>query len=85
MKQYPLFHLVTGEPVFYGDILWHPDRYKVGWCCKAEFEPKNGYVTVRALNGAVPKVKVSELRKEPPEEPKRCDKCGQLLPKTPLI
>jgi hypothetical protein len=78
-----LFTLDSGTPVFYGDVLWHPDRKRVGWYCYAEFEPKelgSPFVTVRSDNGAVPEVYISELRKEPPPEPKRCSKCGQLLP-----
>ncbi len=75
-----LFNLNDGTPVNYGDILWHPDRRQVGWFCKAEFHPSCGWVTVRTDNGAVPQVLVSELRKEPPSEPKRCNECGQILP-----
>lgn len=77
----PLFLLDDGEPVYYKDVLWHPDKLRVGWYCIAEFEPIGEYVTVRSDNGAVPTVLISELRKEPPEEHKRCSKCGQLLPK----
>ena len=76
----PLFKLDDGTQVFYGDVLWHPDERRVGWCCKAEFIPENDHVTVRSTNGAVPHVFISELRKEPPGLPKKCKTCGQILP-----
>ena len=77
----PLFYLLDNTPVYEGDVLYHPDPIKVGWYCKAEFEPDNvEYVTVRSPNGAVPTVLISNLRKEPPAPPARCSKCGQLLP-----
>jgi hypothetical protein len=75
-----LFHLHDGTPVFKGDILYHPDKRRVGWYCVAEFEPNGEYVTVRSPEGAVPTILISELRKEPPPEPIRCTQCGQLLP-----
>jgi hypothetical protein len=75
-----LFYLLDGTPVFKGEILYHPDPVKVGWYCKAEFEVReSGYVTVRSPNGAVPTVRIADLRKEPPQA-KRCSKCCQLLP-----
>lgn len=75
-----LFHLSDGTPVYKGDILYHPDRYNVGWYCIAQFEPNGDKtVTVRSPNGAVPTVFISSLSKEPPIE-KRCKTCGQLLP-----
>ena len=43
----PLFHLVDKSPVFRGDILYHPDRDRVGWYCVAEFEPEAGGEDVR--------------------------------------
>ena len=76
----PLFKLDDGTQVFYGDVLWHPDEERVGWCCKAEFTPENDHVTVRSTNGAVPHVFISEFRKEPPALPKKCKRCGQILP-----
>jgi len=79
-RQDILFKLKDGTPVYYGDILWHPDRRRVGWACRAEFSPQGKMVTVRALNGAVPHVAVSELRSEPPPERRRCRACGQTLP-----
>ena len=76
-----LFHLSDGSPVLKGDVLWHPDRRNVGWCCFAQGKPNGGFAVVRSDNGAVPTVCISKLRREPPE-PKRCSKCHQLLPKT---
>ncbi len=76
-----LFTLDDGTPVFYGDILYHPDRRRVGWYCIAQFRQKEGLdtVTVCCDNGAVPTVLISELKTESPIE-KRCSQCGQLLP-----
>lgn len=82
MSQEPLFHLCTGEPVYRGDVLWHPDHVNVGWWCKAEFRPDEGdtvYVVVRSPNGAVPTVRIADLRKEPPHV-RKCSLCGQTLP-----
>lgn len=75
-RQEPIFYLLDGTPVKYGDVLWHPDRCRAGWCCIAEFEPDTidaKMVTVRAEgpNGAVPTVLISELCKEPPVLPKK--------------
>lgn len=77
-----LFKLDDGTPCFYGDILYHPDRRRVGWYCVAEFpaKPDSDMVTVRSDCGAVPVVFISELRRGPPIEV-RCERCGQLLPK----
>jgi len=76
-----LFDLADGTHVRYGDILYHPDRRNVGWYCIAEFKPSDHEtVTVRAPNGAVPHVKISELRKNPPVV-RRCKTCNQILPK----
>jgi len=75
-----LFELSDGTEVFKGDILYHPDNYRVGWYCKAYFKPRDSeYVTVTSTNGAVPTVLIADLRKEPPEV-KRCRLCNQLLP-----
>lgn len=76
-----LFNLADGTPVRKGDILFHPDRRRVGWYCVAEFKPSNDNttVTVRAPNGAVPHVKVSELKRNPPVV-RRCKTCNQILP-----
>lgn len=79
-RRKPLFELSDGTEVFYGDVLWHPDLRRVGWCCRAEFEPEGDTVTVRSPNGAVPSVFISELRKTPPSPSERCMTCGQLLP-----
>lgn len=75
----PLFRLSDGTEVFEGDILYHPDIRRVGWACKAEFEPTGEMVTVRSPNGAVPTVAISELRREPPLVPKRCSQCGRIF------
>jgi len=75
----PLFKLLDGTKIYYGDVLWHPDKQR-GWFCRAEFESEGDVVTVRSPNGAVPTVYISELRKKPPPEPKRCEMCNQLLP-----
>lgn len=76
-----LFRLSDGTPVYYGDILWHPNRTGVGWYCVAEFKPKgDDLVTVRSPNGAVPTVRLSELMAEPPKPRPRCRICGQFLP-----
>jgi len=78
----PLFKLSDGTDVFAGDVLWHPDLERVGWCCIAEFEPEGETVTVRSPNGAVPTVNISELRKKPPILPINkgmvfeCPDCG---------
>ena len=68
-RKTPLFHLADGTPVFFDDVLWHPDRRRVGWCCIARFtvDPNGETVTVNSPNGAVPKVRISELRREPPK------------------
>ena len=65
----PLFHLEDGSPVFFGDVLWHPDRRRVGWCCIARFTPDNNgqTVTVNSPNGAVPNVEIKDLKRKPPE------------------
>lgn len=79
----PIFFLSDGSPVKLGDVLWHPDERKVGWCCIANFPPRfpgAPSVTVNSPNGAVPHVLISELRRRPPPPPKRCRTCGQLLP-----
>lgn len=75
-----LFKPTDGTEVRYGDILYHPDRRRVGWYCKAEFEPGPHCDEVRVCSGsgAVSMVFISELCKEPPIE--RCRSCGQLLP-----
>lgn len=76
-----LFELDSGTPVYYGDVLYHPDRRRVGWYCKAEFMPNDDgdTVTVRAEASAVPTVLISELLEEPPID-RRCHACGQILP-----
>jgi len=75
-----LFSLADGTSVYYGDVLYHPDAKKVGWYCTAEFKPSSDYiVTVRSPCGAVPSVKIADLRKEPPIV-RRCKTCNQLLP-----
>ena len=79
-----LFTLRDGTMVFKGDILFHPDRERVGWYCIAEFKPdvdNSQFVTVRSPNGAVPIVLIRDLKREPPPPNTRCRLCGQLLPK----
>jgi hypothetical protein len=76
----PLFFLIDNTPVYEGDVLYHPDSINVGWYCVAEFAPDDEYVTVRSPNGAVPTVRIDDLRKQPPAPPARCSKCGQFLP-----
>ena len=72
-----LFYLDDGRAVYRGDILYHPDM----WYCTAEFVTTNvRTVTVRAPNGAVPTVNISDLCRNPPPERPRCSKCNQLLP-----
>jgi len=61
----PLFKLLDGTDVYKGDVLWHPNLNRVGWCCFAEFEPEYDTVVVRSPNGAVPTVYISELRRTP--------------------
>lgn len=77
-----IFHLQDGTPVHKGDILYHPDRVLVGWYCMAQFKPEEDseFVVVRSPNGAVPMVKIADLKSEPPLPQKRCRTCGQLLP-----
>ena len=80
-RDYPpvyLFTLLDGTKVYKGDVLYHPDRRKVGWCCFAKFKPNGDMVTVRSDNGAVPTVRISELLKEP-RELKWCRTCGQRI------
>lgn len=79
----PLFRLSDGTDVYKGDILWHPDLNRVGWCCVAEFEPQGDSVVVRSPSGAVPTVLISELKKSPPRNPAfskglvfECPDCG---------
>ena len=82
MRQYPpeyLFTLADSTKVYRGDVLYHPDRRKVGWHCVADFKPEADLVTVRTDNGAVPTVRICELMKEPPEL-KWCRTCGQRIP-----
>ena len=81
MYKNPLFYLNDGSEVYDGDVLWHPDRNKAGWCCFAFKPPVNDLVMVISDNGAVPTVKLSDLKRKPPV-PKRCKKCGQLLPES---
>jgi hypothetical protein len=79
-KKKLLFYLSDGTPVYKGDVLWHPNRSRVGWACVAEFPPTGPMVTVRSIPaGAVPIVLISELRKEPPEQTyrPRCPTCGK--------
>jgi len=73
-----LFNLSDGTRIFRGDILSHPDHRNVGWYCTAEFKPKGDFVTVRSPNGAVPTVKISTLKREPPHL-KWCKLCGQRI------
>ena len=78
-----LFNLRDGTPVIKGDILFHPDRERVGWYCIAEFKPDiddSQFVTVRSPNGAVQESLIRDLRSEPPPSQTRCHMCGQILP-----
>jgi hypothetical protein len=78
-RKVPLFQLGDGTDVFYGDVLWHPDKRRVGWCCIANFYPHEGsdVVTVNSPNGAVPTVKIAELRRTPPNLAYReCPTCN---------
>jgi hypothetical protein len=55
-----LFH-VENLPVFKDSILFHRDVLRTGGTVRAMFAPEGDEVVVRAPNGAVPCVKVSEL------------------------
>lgn len=75
-----LFYIDGDIPVFRDDILYHPNVKKYGWFLKAEFKSTDGLtVTMRAYNGAVPTVKISDLMVGPPEIT-WCKSCGQRLP-----
>jgi hypothetical protein len=68
-RKVPLFNLVDGTPVYFGDVLWHPDRRCVGWYCVANFAldgDGEDSVTVNSPNGAVPTVLIEDLRRVPP-------------------
>jgi len=69
-RRVPLFYLADGSPVYFRDVLWHPDRRRVGWCCIANFtvDANDETVTVNSPNGAVPNVFIKDLRRESPEE-----------------
>lgn len=64
----PLF-FIGDTPVFQGDRLFHSDLKRTGGIVHAEFTPEGSEVTVRALNGAVPRVRTEELTLKP----KACD------------
>ena len=74
-----LFFLSDDTPVYKNDILWHPDTERYGWYLEAAFVSHNTHVTMVCDNGAVPTVKISELKRRPPKI-KWCSKCGQQLP-----
>jgi len=57
-----LFYLHTGEAIYHGDKLWHPDpRMTLGLPLTAEFSGEGDTVTVRHPNGAVPHLRISDL------------------------
>tara|TARA_Y100001934_G_C12340835_1_gene770115 strand:+ start:298 stop:696 length:399 start_codon:yes stop_codon:yes gene_type:complete len=60
----PLF-FIDDTPVFRGDRLFHSDLKRTGGIVHAEFMPEGGDVTVRSLNGAVPRVRTDELTLKP--------------------
>ena len=63
LKKECLFTLSSGQQVFDGDKLYHPDpRMTLGQPLKAEFKEEGGWVTVRHPNGAVPRLRVCELK-----------------------
>ncbi len=60
----PLF-FIKDTPVFRGDRLFHSNFAKTGGIVHAEFRPEGSEVVVRSLNGAVPKVNISDLTLKP--------------------
>lgn len=59
---------VAGRPVVRGDVLYHRDLPRTGGRVTAEFVAEGNWVTVRTQNGAVPKVRVSDLSWSPHPE-----------------
>ena len=73
--------IVDGRPVYYGNILFHPDKNKTGGRVTAHFEAEGDYVTVVSDNGAVPTVMIDELCWNENAIPERyCSMCGQEKP-----
>jgi len=69
---------VDGRPVYYGNILFHPNQWKTGGRVTAEYKAEGDFVTVRSNNGAVPIVRVDELCWNEQAIPDRyCSMCGQ--------
>ncbi len=70
---------VDGRPVYYGNILFHPDKNRTGGRVTAIFDAEGGdCVTVGSLNGAVPTVEIDELSWNENAVPDRyCPMCGQ--------
>ncbi len=84
MRPIVLFE-VAGRPVVRGDVLFHRDLPRTGGRVTAEFEAEGDTVVVRSPNGAVPRVRVSELSWERhPEDVLREQFLAQLREKMPL-
>jgi len=74
MKWQPLFY-VDGIPVFKGQRLYHHNINLTGGIVLAEFPAEGEMVTVRSdPSGAVPTVRVSELKWTPAAE-ELCPTC----------
>lgn len=78
MSEGKILFKVDGRPVYYGNVLYHPDKNKTGGRVTAEYEAEGDYVTVRSYNQAVPTVKIEELCWNEQAMPERyCPTCGQ--------
>lgn len=68
MSREPLFHLTDGSPVYHGDVLHVAPAYlsRAGATCRAEFRGEGDSVVIRSIPaGAVPRVPISALLREP--------------------
>jgi len=61
MSEGKILFKVNGRPVYYGNILFHPDKHRTGDRVTAHFEAEGDCVTVVSDNGAVPTVMIDEL------------------------
>jgi len=78
MSEGKILFTVDGRPVYYGNILFHPDKSRTGGRVKAIFEPEGDSVTVQSDNGAVPTVWIDELCWNEDAIPERyCPLCGK--------
>jgi len=78
MSEGKILFSVDKRPVYYGNILFHPDKSRTGGKVTAHFEAKGGLVTVVSENGAVPTVEIDELCwNEEAISERYCPMCGK--------